>query len=200
MMQQKYVIKKTTADINWDEMPEVSVNFSPWAEFSSPYNTYAQVVYDDIGLYVHLKTDEKFLRAVNTEKNSDVCDDSCMEFFFSPDAEDTRYFNIEINPIGTMLVYVSDGRDNFNKIDFSEELFDVKSIITVNGWELYYKVPFSFIRKHFNKITNTMYGNFYKCGNKTIHEHYACWNPIEIEFPEFHCRSYFGKLVFKDEE
>ena len=200
----EYLIKKAVylpdGNIDWNQIDFAEVNFSPWQDYASPYNTLAQVVYDGEGLYVHLQTDERKLRAVNTEKNSIVCEDSCMELFFSPDSNDTRYFNIEINPLGTMLVYVSNGRDNFEHIEFDEETFNVKSVITYDGWELYYKIPYSFIRKHFKNITDIMYGNFYKCGDKTYREHYGCWNPVEIEYPEFHCRQYFGKLIFEDME
>ena len=193
----QYEIKKVTAanEIVWESVPCAKVDCSPWKEFPSPYRMDAQVVYDDTALYVHLKTDEKKLRATETETNSDVCNDSCMEFFLSPDADDTRYVNIEINPFGTMLVFLCNGRGYFNEIPLDTAIFQVKSVITADGWELYYQVPFAFLRQHFAKISDTMYGNFYKCGNLTVKEHYACWSPIDTPQPEFHCRQFFGKLV-----
>ena len=196
----QYVIKKlpaATKEIAWEHVAKAEVDVSPWKEFSSPYHMEAQVVYDDTALYVHLKSDERELRAVETKTNSDVCNDSCMEFFLSPDAEDTRYVNIEINPLGTMLVFVCNGRGYFYEIPLDTSIFQVKSVITQNGWELYYKVPFSFLLEHFEKISDTMYGNFYKCGNLTVREHYACWNPIDTPQPEFHCRQYFGELILE---
>jgi hypothetical protein len=40
-----------------------------------------------------------------------------------------------------------------------------------------------------------MRGNFYKCGDKTIHPHYGCWSPIELPKPDFHCSDFFGEII-----
>ena len=195
-----YVIKKYpfVTDEIWENAEILDVNYSPWKQYPCRYNTMAKIVYTEEAIYVNLKTTETKLKAVHNEKNSDVCDDSCMEFFLSPDENDTRYFNFEINPLGVMLLFVCNGRGNYTSVDVSHKIFQIKSIITDDYWQLLYKIPFSFIKEYFPNMTGNMRGNIYKCGRKTVHRHYGCWNPIETKKPEFHCPQYFGQLILED--
>jgi len=120
-----------------------------------------------------------------------------MEFFFSPDEADNHYFNFEINPLGTLYLHYNTSRYDTHAVDVPEELFDIKSVITQKHWELFYKIPFDFILTHFKQITTNCRANFYKCGEHTQIEHYACWNEIHLDNPDFHCPQFFGKLVFQ---
>ena len=195
-----YIIKKIQENFSaehWKTANIAELNESPWSKYPCPYETKAQILYTDSSLFVHLFTTETKLRAENNELNSNVSDDSCMEFFLSPDDGDSRYFNFEINAIGTLLLFVCNGRGDYTRIDFDEKIFNIKSVITKYGWELFYEVPFSFITEHFEKISKTMRGNFYKCGKKTAQRHYSCWNMIELPEPDFHCPQFFGTLSFE---
>ncbi len=192
-----YVIKKvqdSMVEKEWENAEIAPLDIEPWKEFPCPYFTFVQLLYSDEAIYVHLSSRETNLRAAHTERNSQVCEDSCMEFFISPDSNDERYMNFEINPIGTLLLHVCKDRDNFEIPEVDEKIFNIKTIITSEGWEIYYKIPFSFINTYFKKISKNMRGNFYKCGRNTIMRHYACWNNIELQEPDFHCPQYFGKL------
>ena len=195
-----YIIQKienNPIEESWKTANIAELNEIPWSEYPCPYKTNAQLLYTGRALFVHLSTTETKLRAVNNELNSEVSDDSCMEFFFSPDESDSRYFNFEINAIGTLSLFVCNGRDNYTRIAFDEKMFNIKSVITKNGWELFYEVPFWFIKEHFGNISKTMRGNFHKCGKRTIQRHYACWNRIELPEPEFHSPQFFGTLSFE---
>ncbi|MBE7028338.1 MAG: hypothetical protein E7407_04825 [Ruminococcaceae bacterium] len=195
-----YIIKKTKENIStvdWEMANVADLNEIPWRQYPCPYETKAQILYSDSSLFVHLFTTETKLRAENNELNSEVSEDSCMEFFLSPDESDSRYFNFEINAIGTLLLFVCNGKGNYTRIAFDEKIFNIKTVITKYGWELFYEVPFSFMEEHFKKISKTMRGNFYKCGKKTVQRHYACWNRIELSEPEFHCPQFFGTLSFE---
>lgn len=195
-----YTIKNVSfvTDEIWNNVEPIEINYSPWEKYQCIYNTVAKIVYTEESIYVTLKTTETQLKAKHNKKNSAVCNDSCMEFFLSPAENDTRYFNFEINPLGVMLLYLCNGRGKYTKIEVDHKLFQIKSIITYDGWQLFYQIPFSFIRKYFPDITGNMRGNFYKCGDKTIHRHYGCWNPIETKRPEFHCPQYFGQLILEN--
>ena len=120
-----------------------------------------------------------------------------MEFFFSPDADDEKYFNFEINPNGTLLLFVCNRRITMTPVPEETELFNIESIVTSDGWELYYKIPFSFMKKYFNKISPVMRANFYKCGEKTNIEHYACWNKLPEDVFDFHTPQFFGEISFE---
>ena len=195
--QKSYVIKKRpfVTDESWNNVETVEVNCSPWKKYPCRYYTEAKLLYTEDAIYVNFKTTETHLKAVHNKKNTAVSNDSCMEFFLSPDENDTRYFNFEINPLGVMLLYLCNGRGKYTHIEVSHKIFQIKSIITSEGWQLFYKVPFSFIMEFFPNTIGNMRGNFYKCGEKTIHKHYGCWNFVETKKPEFHCPQYFGRLI-----
>ena len=193
-----YTIKKTkVTEDSWKTAEVALVNNSPWKEVKSPYNTKAQLLCDDEALYVHLETDETNIKAENNKRNSKVYEDSCMEFFISPDKDDDRYFNFEINAIGALLLTVCRNGVICSDVEEDSKIFDIKTVITKNGWELFYKIPFSFLTKYFDKISDDMKGNFFKCGDKTEVEHYACWSNIEWEKPNFHLSQFFGTLSYE---
>ena len=50
---------------------------------------------------------------------------------------------------------------------------------------------------YFGHVGDCLYANFYKCGDKTVHPHYACWNPVGGEKPNFHQPQSFGKLILR---
>ncbi len=195
-----YSIKKIrNFDENaWDAANVLELDCSPWEAVPRLYDTQARLVYTDEAIYIKMSTNETQLRAVNTQRDSDVCEDSCMEFFLSPNENDPRYLNFEINPIGAMLLFIGRGRDMWQSVDVSEEIFDIKTVITNKGWSVCYKIPFSFLNSLFGTVTPTMRANFYKCGEKTVKSHYGCWNPILMEEMEFHCPQYFGKLILEE--
>ena len=177
-------------DAIWKGIPALSVNCFPWPAFEKKITTTAKLASTASGLLVHFETDEWPLLAQKTENNSQVCEDSCLEFFFR--TEDTlKYINLEINPLGTIHA------------DFDREPIPVYarqlrlvSCITPEKWILQYEVPFSLIEKYFGSVGSCLHANFYKCGDKTVHPHYACWNPVGGEKPNFHQPESFGKLIF----
>ena len=80
----------------------------------------SQICYDENGLYVHLRAWEKDIRAEGTELLSRVCEDSCMEFFFTP-GDDERYFNLEINPNGQMYIGFGHNMDDLIRLALQDE-------------------------------------------------------------------------------
>ncbi len=195
-----YIIKK----INTPASPEsfesantLTVNYSPWEAHTTPYNTRVQLLYSDEALYLHFKTDEKHPTAKTNKRNGDIYLDSCMEFFFRPSENDPRYFNFEINPVTALYTGFGASRHESKKITPDKDMFNIKSIVTKDGWELYYEIPFSFLREYV-EVTNNMYANFYKCGDPNVLDHYACWNEIHLPDPDFHCSEFFGKLTFEE--
>ena len=131
-----------------------------------------------------------------TDDNSAVCEDSCMEFFIQPNINDKRYFNFELNPIGTLHLAIGRSRYDRRYIDFNKSDFDIKSDISNGIWSLTFKIPFDFINKH-TGITPICRANFYKCGDKTGLEHYCVWNTVETPTPDFHQSEFFGELKFE---
>ncbi len=195
-----YMIKKATAPITEESFSAANVAeiaYIPWAEYPCPFVTEARLLYDDEAIYVNLRTDEHPVTVHHNQRNSDVFCDSCMEFFIAPNAEDSQYMNFEINAIGAMLLHQGIDRHTNHDIDVADEVFDIKTQITQNGWQLFYKIPLAFLTEHFGKITDVMHGNFYKCGDETPQMHYASWNPVECSDVDFHRSECFGELIFE---
>lgn len=189
-----YIITRRTG--TWENIPCAHIDTLLWSP-SVPIEATAQLCYDESALYVRLSTCETYIRAEETSIIGAPCQDSCLEFFFSPDTE--RYFNIEFNPNGCMYL-------GFGGNDLIRLLPEDSTITPVierfkDGWLVEYSVPVTFIRQFFPDFSlqsgKTMRGNFYKCGDLTVQPHYLAWNPINSETPCFHRPQDFGQLIFE---
>ncbi len=129
----------------------------------------------------------------------------------SPDPEnDDRYFNFEINPVGSLYLSIGNGRfgRQFMK-ETPESCFQIRTSVPKASlpdyhdgfWTVEYAVPLDFIQKYFNRFSFSPGGklraNFYKCGDGTQYPHFGCWNPIsaaDYPNPDFHRPESFGWL------
>jgi len=67
--------------------------------------TNVKMLFDDENIYVIFKVQDKYVKCTRTEINSDVYNDACVEFFFSPVlAKPEEYFNFEINSGGVAML------------------------------------------------------------------------------------------------
>lgn len=177
------------------------VTHASWDTFPLQLNTVATLSYDEGGFSVHFSTDETHLRAVETEHNTFVHKDSCLEMFmqFAPES-DIRYINFEINPNGAAYVSCSKKRGDF--VFFSAEDIEalgIKTAVREDGWELSYYIPAAIIQKYVpsyeHKVGAHLRGNFYKCGDETDHPHFLSYAPIATEEPDFHRPEYFADFI-----
>lgn len=195
-----YLIKRCSQPINWDQIPALSISNYLWMEPLS-ISANAQLCYDDEALYVHMWATEKNILAEQDGPTGLPNLDSCLEFFFSPDPEDSRYFNFEFNPL--VCVNVGFGYDRYKHVRLLRdgEFFQAKVNCTENGWEIFYQIPYDFIRWFFPGFSpasgDQMRANFYKCGDHTAEPHYIAWNPVTQENPDFHVPTFFGTLYFE---
>ncbi len=195
----EYIITKKQEPFDWSSVPKLSIDHLLW---SDPVAITAEgaMCYDDTGLYVRLWAAEQNIRAENTGKLDAPCEDSCLEFFFSPIPGDNRYFNIELNPNGCLYLGFGSNRYNLMRLISRGDLLNAEPSRIPGGWMVTYKIPWSFVRQFFPDFEpvsgNTMRGNCYKCGDLTVQPHYLSWNPITLENPEFHCPDHFGLLRF----
>ena len=196
-----YTIVKKTGDIDWYQIPSVSIS-NPYHEGSVDICATGQLCYDDSALYVRLAAKESHIRAEYTGLLDAPCEDSCLEFFFSPISGDTRYFNIEYNVNSCVYLGIGSCLDNLVRLipEFGFP-FKPEAKRFSDGWEITYHIPFSFIRQFFpdfNPISNSsIRGNFYKCGDLTEKEHYFSWNPLTGDVLSFHRPCDFGILTFE---
>lgn len=186
----------SAADPVWATVPAAELDFG-WADCCpSPYTTRARLVHSPEGLTVRLETTEWPLRATRTVCNEQICEDSCMEFFFIPNTVDKKYINIEINPFGVTHVGFGEGRHGRQLLDISREGFAIETGIRYgSGWMATVFIPYTFIERYYATHTDRMRANFYKCGDLTACQHYSVWSPIELPKPDYHQPDFFGNII-----
>ena len=180
--------------INWKDF-----DYKPEARFNIAYGTEE--------IYIKYYIREKGTKAEKSRTNEMVCEDSCVEFFVSP-AEDGIYYNIESNPIGTILMGSGHGRhdsvmadsgivDNIRRLTTmgSQPFAEIKGDIS---WSLTLAIPLkTFFRHNIDRIKGKSFrANFYKCGDKLSVPHYVTWNEVKTEKPDYHRPEFFGILKF----
>lgn len=182
----------------------IDIDIYPWGGDYRP-KTLAKIYRDDAGINIRMRSYENEIRAEMTERNSEIYTDSCMEFFFNATPEDTAaYMNFEVNPKGIMYIGFSPTghRNGTGPIPAPEnDYFSMEADIKESYWEISYRVPYEFIKKHFASfdINKAKYikANFYKCGDMTKYPHYAVWNMIENDIPNYHLPQFFGKIIIE---
>lgn len=196
----QYRIIHTQTVPDWKSVPVLSVDEYLWGS-PKTIGMEAQICYDETAVYLHLTAHEQNIRAVYHEPMSMVCEDSCMEFFFSPKETDCRYINFEINPNG--CTYIGIGYDRYEHIRLAcpdeEELFSKHTGRTEDGWEVFFRIPVSFLGRLFPGFELTsgsvIRANVYKCGDLTVQPHFIAWNPVTSTKPDFHRSCDFGEMI-----
>ena len=196
-----YTIIKKPHVLDWEKVPSVQMDIQLQNE-PVDISATGQLCYDEEAIYVRLAAKEKNIRAEYTGPLDAPCEDSCLEFFFCPIYGDDRYFNIEYNPNCCIYLGIANGINNLVRLipEFGFP-FSPNVIRTDDGWEITYQIPFEFIRRFFPDFAPTsgtkIRGNFYKCGDLTVQEHYLCWNQITSNPVSFHRPCDFGFLIFE---
>ena len=194
-----YTIKKVSGAPDWSGISALAID-NKYFDTPEDVNASAQLCYDDERLYVYLTAEEPSTRAVETDVLGMPCEDSCLEFFFQPLPEDSRYLNLEFNPNTSFYAGIGHCGKDLIRLLPDPALFRASSARTRDGWEISCRIPYSYIRMFFPSFNphrgDIMYGNFFKCGDLTEKEHYLSWNPVTSERPDFHRPQDFGLLRF----
>ncbi len=198
----KYVIRNTN-DISAADTDFVAS--WPWDYNYSPKTSF-RVVHTDDRLIISLRAYEKDPYAGVTKTNGFVCNDSCLEFFFSPSEDNTEgYFNFEVNSNPTYLFGFNPkgGKEIYVEWDDSEYKLTSSVGADTDGdyWQIDFELPYALIRKYVPSAKlesgDVLRGNVYKCGKHQQPEHYGTWNPVETPGPNFHKCEFFGQFVLE---
>ena len=198
-MSYTYTVKKVDAPC-WNEIEAVVLVHQPWLA-PCDIEAKAQLCHDGKNLYVRMEAKEKNIRATLTGALDQICNDSCLEFFFAPKADDARYFNFEWNKLCT--AYVGFGAERKTRVrQILKSVNDTLMPMSMDmdgGWAIEYRIPLSFIRLYMPDAAfeGEAACNFYKCGDETEVAHYLAWAPLSSEKPDYHRRWDFGMLVFE---
>jgi len=178
--------------------------------------TRGRVLYDDKGLYVTFRVNDRYVRSIATEYHGDVWEDACAEFFVQPKPE-RGYFNFEINCGGTMLLSYHENpafkgkperKDGAVPWEIARQVDIYHSmpekvdpeIAEDTTWIIEYFIPFSLLEAYVGPIGDlagqTWRANFYKCAETNSHPHWGAWSAIQPGY-DFHSPKFFGQLNFK---
>lgn len=186
---------------DWQSVPVINID-TPYGDKPEDIFAYGQVAYTDQAILVHLRAVEKNIRSEENDVLGMPCRDSCLEFFFCPNSEELRYFNIEFNPVGCMFLGFGSSPKNLTRLVIDpKELFDLNINKTEDGWEVFYRIPCEFINRFFPDFKlesgKKIKANLYKCGDLCVKEHYLCWCPVVKQVSAFHNPSLFGLMTFE---
>ena len=209
--------KPMPIDGNWDKMEWQKVEAIQLEHFMGEAPKFrpivnAKMMYDANNLYVIFQVADRYIRCVTNKTNGPVYEDTCVEFFFSPDQNSQlQYFNLETNCGGTALMYynliprkdyIVMDTDDIQKIEIAHSMPEIvdpeitKSVI----WTLEYKLPLELLKKYATVSQPApgvvWKGNCYKIADKTSNPHYLTWSLIDQIEPDFHLPQFFGTLIF----
>ena len=197
-MKPTYIVKRVTAP-EWEKIETVTLHHQPWLT-PNTVEAKAQLCHDGEKLYVRMTAKEEKIRKELTGILEQVCNDSCLEFFFAPCMEDACYFNFEVNPLGTLYLGFGAARNTRVRllVKDKEALFAPKPFRTEEGWGIEFEIPASFIQMYIPTFDmSEANANFYKCGDKTEVPHYLAWSDLTSEKPDYHRAGDFGNLYFE---
>ena len=194
----------------WTSVQGVRIACYPWYRSGRKQETVARVCYTSSALHLHFQCEDVHISARRTSLNSDVCNDSCVEFFAAVAEDPGSYFNLEFNCCGTLHLGYGPGREGRRHI--TPELAGRIRVSTSvpgptkeestsdRGWSLAAAFPLDVLSAFAEQTICVEPGtvwraNFYRCGGVTDPQ-YACWAPISTPRPDFHRPEYFGRLVF----
>jgi hypothetical protein len=211
-------ISKTDIKSEFPPMEEISasldrikdrlnIDILNWAGYSYMPEVSVAMSYSDNEIFLKYYVREKYFKAEKTETNQMVCEDSCVEFFVSPE-DDGIYYNIEFNAIGTCLMGSGTARANSTRVD-PKIIAGIRRLASARDktvtekrgnfeWTITAAIPLSvFFRHNLKELKGKFFrANFYKCGDKLEVPHYVTWNKVDTEKPDYHRPEYFGVLKF----
>jgi hypothetical protein len=191
-----------------DELNErLLIDTINWKTYNYKPDAALAIAYSDNEIFLKYYITEDYFKAEKTETNQMVCEDSCVEFFVSPE-DDGIYYNFEFNGIGTCLLGTGTGRENSTRAN-PEVVSKIRRLTSVGRkpvperkgkfeWTITIAIPYEVFFHHKVKELKgkSFRANFYKCGDMLSIPHYITWNAVGTEQPDYHQPEYFGLLKF----
>ena len=218
----RYTIYRTSGPISidgklaekgWKQAKSVGNFQFPWWQQGRKEQTVAKMLWDDKYLYVSYHCQDAHVWAEQTEHDSPVYQDDCVELFTAPDPrQPLNYFNIEMNvrrafldrhhPKGPAKKEVAEWTAVGVKIatQVAGTLNDDSD--TDRGWVLEAAIPFA----NFQPVTgrphphhgDTWHLNLNRLGGKT-NPQFSQGSPGKTERPAFHAPDTFGRVIYADQ-
>ncbi len=193
----------------WHSVKPVREFRFPWWTEGEKEKTEARLLWDDEYLYVCFLAFDRHISAVHTERDDPVSMDDCVEVFVAPDPSNVnKYFNFEINALGTLL-------DRSPKKDATGD-WDAEGIrimIRIDGtlnnetdedrlWTTEIAIPFEVFQGFAASIPpkpgDTWRLNLYRIGGK-VNPQFSVWSETQTPQPNYHVPERFGIIEFRSQ-
>lgn len=199
----EYAISYCAGQPDWSKLPTLEMTYA-YRKTPENIRAFGQFAWDEQALHVHLQIETKQIRAVEKGPYGMPCQDSCLEFFFCPVPGDPRYLNIEFNFNGCMYLGMGTSLKDLTRLipDQEENPFSPQIQKTETGWEIFYRIPYSFIRRFFPTFAPipgmTIRANCYTCSDLSDEPYYKSWSEVSCVPFTFHCTESFGFMIFSN--
>ncbi len=198
-MEKVYEIHRVTGGMDWDTLPVLKMEHA-YLGTPESITAFGQICATRESFFVRLWANQPSIRAEENGISGLPYLDSCLEFFFCPEAADPRYFNFEFN--FNKCLYLGIGTDKASRqrilLENREELFKPVTQRTKQGWEVRYQIPFTFIQEYFPKFTvyegKALMANCFTCADLAEIPYYRSWSDVHTEPFTFHSASCFGVM------
>ena len=197
-------------DLAWRNATNFENFKFPWWKSGKREQTVARMLWDDRYLYVAYQCSDAWVSAVQTEHDSPVYQDDCVELFTAPNPKRPQdYFNIEMNVNGAILdQHHPDGPGKVKGPNWKAQGILIATTVdgtlnddsdTDKGWILEVAIPFT----NFAAVSgqqrprdgDVWHLNLNRLGGKTNIQH-SQWSPGTTARPAFHAPDTFGRVTF----
>ncbi len=161
------------------------------------------VVYSDAEcLHILFHSQDDGVVATHLRHDAPLYEEDVVEAFVAP-TELTRYYEIEVNPLGTTFdarVDSPDGIRKTMKIDVSWECENLFAAVRkVSGSiDTIVRIPFASLGARTPKPREEWRGNFFRIDRSPSRgDEYSAWQPTMKNPADFHVAAVFGRIVFE---
>lgn len=206
----KIVVDGKLNEPAWRNAKSVGAFKFAWWKSGQREQTDARILWDDKYLYVSYACADAYVSATETEHDSAVYRDDCVELFTAPNPQRPNdYFNIEMNVNRAILDrHHPNGPGKSQVPNWNSKGIVIATQVngTLNddsdkdrGWDLEVAIPFA----NFAHVTgkprpidgDVWHLNLNRLGGKT-NKQYSQWSPGTTAQPAFHAPDTFGRVKF----
>ena len=161
------------------------------------------VVFTDdecLNVLFHARDDE--IVATHLEHDAPLYEEDVVEAFLAPNTP-TRYFEIEVNPLGTTFdarIESPHGTRASIKIDVAWDCANLFAAVRKMGdiVDTIIRVPFASLETRKPASGQEWRGNFFRIDRSARHgNEFSAWQPTLKNPADFHVAGAFGRLVFE---
>ncbi|HUJ13728.1 MAG TPA: carbohydrate-binding family 9-like protein [Thermoanaerobaculia bacterium] len=156
---------------------------------------------DDDCLSVLFNAQDDAIVATHLRHDAPLYEEDVVEIFLAP-RDPHRYFEIEVNPLGTTFdaqIDSPDGTRATMRVDSSWECAGLFAAVRKSPGRLdtIVRVPFASVGSPRPKEGEEWRANFFRIDRSAEHgDEYSAWQPTMRKLADFHVPAAFGRIVF----